>query len=189
MLGRALLCTDETEEDAMALATRTLAVKDVQVKEAAGGDLRDAGPAACAGGLDGEVPPAARVAVSCEGDPPDDAHMLGVFGEEIATQYLQGRGYTLLERNYRTVFGEADIVFRDGDEVVLVEVKTRLGLEARPEEAVDERKTRRYRNITLAYLGANAWADRVRFDVVAVNVVTPEDAVVHHFAGVCLWEG
>ena len=174
----------------MAHDTRNFAVTDVQVREMPREDgACGAGPVPCAGGTGGEVPPVARLAVSCEGTPPDGAHMLGMFGEEIAAQYLQERGYTLLDRNYRTVFGEADIVFRDGDEVVLVEVKTRLGLGASPEEAVDERKTRRYRNITLAYLGANAWADRVRFDVVAVNVVTLQDAVVHHFAGVCRWEG
>ena len=74
---------------------------------------------------------------------------LGGFGEILGVSYLEGRGYEILERNRRTPFGEADLVCRDGDETVLVEVKTRFGDTACPEEAVNEDKVRRYRKITL----------------------------------------
>jgi len=66
---------------------------------------------------------------------------LGSFGENYAVGLLQRKGYTLLQKNFRSRFGEIDIVMRDGDTLVFVEVKTRRSaLRGLPEEAVDERK-------------------------------------------------
>ena len=81
------------------------------------------------------------------------------------------------------------MVCRKGDETVLVEVKTRRGDEAYPEEAVDRRKVRRYRRITLDYLHDELWSEFVRFDVIALNVVGPHCARLRHYVGVCAWEG
>lgn len=114
---------------------------------------------------------------------------LGKLGEELASRYLESGGYTIEERNYRTSHGEADIVCHRGDETVLVEVKTRLGAHARPEEAVTHEKIRRYRNIMLDYLTREESESQVRFDVIALNVVGAHAARVHHFVGVCSWEG
>ena len=50
---------------------------------------------------------------------------IGDFGEEFAAAYLAEHHYTILERNYRTPYGELDIIAKDGDTVVFVEVKTR----------------------------------------------------------------
>ena len=117
-----------------------------------------------------------------------DRRKLGRLGEELAMRYLVVRGYEILERNRRTPFGEADLVCRDGDDTVLVEVKTRLGEAAYPEEAVDEEKMRRYRKITLDYLGKNEDCDSARFDVVAINVLSSCKARIRHLVGVCCWE-
>lgn len=160
---------------------------------------------ACGGGADGRGTPmrfgmsdGRPVGMCCLGvgvlgvEWPTDARdprKLGKLGEELATRYLTVRGYEILERNRRTPFGEADLVCRDGDETVLVEVKTRFGDTAFPEEAVDEDKVRRYRKITLDYLGKNEDCDSVRFDVVAINVLSHERARVNHYVGVCAWEG
>lgn len=114
---------------------------------------------------------------------------LGQLGEELAARYMESRGYTIEARNYRTAYGEADIICRNGDETVLVEVKTRLGAHACPEEAVTDEKVNRYRNITIDYLARRAATPYVRFDVIALNVVGPHAARVHHFVGVCSWEG
>lgn len=120
---------------------------------------------------------------------PESDRELGRLGEEIATEFLRALGYRLVGRNYRTPFGEADIVLMDGEEVVLAEVKTRRGEEALPEEAVDERKMGRYRNITLEYIRSHEEDSLVRFDVIAVNLAAPGAAHVHHFKNVCIWEG
>lgn len=114
---------------------------------------------------------------------------LGQLGEELAARYMESRGYVIEARNYRTPYGEADIICRNGDETVLVEVKTRLGAHACPEEAVTDEKIKRYRNITIDYLARRAATPCVRFDVIALNVVGPHTARVHHFVGVCSWEG
>lgn len=118
-----------------------------------------------------------------------DPHQLGELGEHIAARYLKRWGYTILERNYRTEYGEADIVCTKDDTVVLVEVKTRLGADALPEEAVTAQKIRKYRKITLSYTMGHEWFDSVRLDVLAINIVKPRRAQVHHFMGVCEWEG
>lgn len=118
-----------------------------------------------------------------------DPHQLGELGEHIAARYLRMYDYKILERNYRCGQGEADIICTKDDSVILVEVKTRLGGEARPEEAVDASKLRRYKRITLQYLMSHEWFESVRLDVVAVNIVEEHRAQVHHFMGVCAWEG
>lgn len=120
---------------------------------------------------------------------PESDRELGRLGEDLAVRFLESLGYRLIGRNYRTPFGEADVVLRDGEEVVLAEVKTRRGSEALPEEAVDGRKQSRYRDITLEYLREHREDELVRFDVVAVNVVSAEAASIHHFTNVCIWEG
>ena len=118
-----------------------------------------------------------------------DPHQLGELGEHIAARYLKRWGYTILERNYRTEYGEADIVCTKDDTIVLVEVKTRLGADALPEEAVTAQKIRKYRKITLSYTMSHEWFDSVRLDALAINIVKPRRAQVHHFMGVCEWEG
>ena len=58
---------------------------------------------------------------------PQDLHkkFLGKKGEKLVVEYLKKHGYKILKTNYRTPFGEADIIAEDGDEIVFVEVKTR----------------------------------------------------------------
>ena len=118
-----------------------------------------------------------------------DPHQLGKLGEHIAARYLRRWGYKILERNYRTAAGEADLVCVKEDTVVLVEVKTRLGADALPEDAITAEKIRKYRRITLDYLRTHEWFESVRLDALAINIVRPRRAQVHHFMGICEWEG
>ncbi len=118
-----------------------------------------------------------------------DPHQLGELGEHIAARYLRMYDYKILERNYRCHQGEADIICTKDDSIVLVEVKTRLGADAHPEDAVNASKLLRYKRITLEYLMSHEWFENVRLDVLAVNIVEAHRAQVHHFVGVCAWEG
>lgn len=97
---------------------------------------------------------------------------LGWCGEEFACVYLEEQGFEIVTRNWTCPGGEADIVARDGCDLVLVEVKTRLQGRGRkrvvPELAVDAAKRRRYLNIATC-AAVEFDVDCLRFDVVAVT--------------------
>ena len=95
---------------------------------------------------------------------------LGRAGEKRGAKYLKKRGYKILATNYRTPFGEADIVAKEGDTVVFCEVKTRSGDRfGTPAEAVGPDKRRRYMQIA-RYYQMNAGEEvNVRFDVLEVS--------------------
>lgn len=100
-----------------------------------------------------------------------DRQTLGKLGEDLACRELSGRGYAILARRYRSRFGEIDIVCRDGDAIVFVEVRARKTARAgRAAESLVPRKRRRLAAMALDYL---AWThqigSRCRFDVVAID--------------------
>lgn len=98
---------------------------------------------------------------------------LGREGERLALHTLQGLGYTCVARNYRCALGEVDVVARDGETLVFVEIKTRKGrgLEY-AKSAVTERKKRQLSKVALSYMKANHCCDaKARFDVVAICMV------------------
>ena len=102
---------------------------------------------------------------------PQDVHkkLLGKKGEKLVEKYLFERGYTLLKRNFRTPFGEADLVMQDKDEIVFVEVKTRISEEfGTPREAVGREKQKRYYKIALCYGEKTGNEPNARFDVAEV---------------------
>ncbi|WLE95148.1 MAG: YraN family protein [Candidatus Electrothrix communis] len=93
----------------------------------------------------------------------------GRSGEALAAQYLEQQGYIILERNYRLRIGEVDIIARDGEYLVFIEVKTRRSTRfGSPFEAVDARKQQQIVKIASAYLQGKELP--VRFDVVAVHL-------------------
>lgn len=96
---------------------------------------------------------------------------LGPEGEARAEGLLSGLGYRLLERGYRRRVGEIDLIMRDGETVVFVEVKARSSSRfASPEAAVGARKRERVVKTALAYLRAKGLRGvSLRFDVVAVE--------------------
>ncbi len=102
-------------------------------------------------------------------------------GEALAALFLRLKGYRIEARNWRCPMGEIDIVARDRDTLVFVEVKTRGGGSAgRPEEAVDEHKRRRLVLLAQAYLGRlHGEPPPCRFDVVAVERRRPLPRIRH----------
>lgn len=97
---------------------------------------------------------------------------LGRTGEHLAAETLIGRGYRILERNFRCSYGEIDLVAEDENDLIFIEVKTRRGTAyGRPEEAVTLRKQRKLLEIASYYLDLHACSDRSwRIDVVAVQL-------------------
>lgn len=107
---------------------------------------------------------------------------LGRKGEEAAARFLYKRGYEILERNWSCFAGEADIIARDGETLVFVEVKTRKNCERGfPSEHVSATKRDRYEKIALAYVADHSDVDvPIRFDVVAIVVVAANKAMIRH---------
>lgn len=110
----------------------------------------------------------------------------GRLGEDAARRYLQDRGLNFLLANYRTRRGEIDLVMREGDWLVFVEVKTRTrGGWTRPSAAVDKGKRRRLSRAALTYLKSLPEPrKRVRFDVVEVLLESGAVAEVRHLRDV-----
>ena len=97
----------------------------------------------------------------------------GKKGEDIAVVYLKSAGYRIVERNYKCLFGEIDIVAKDGDTVVFVEVKSRKSEEfGDPQVAVGLEKQKKISKISLKYLEEkHLYHCNARFDVVAIKML------------------
>ncbi len=104
----------------------------------------------------------------------------GQKGEDIAANFLKGKGYKILHRNYRTPLGEADIIICDNDILIFVEVKARTGNAfGEPFEAVDFRKQGKLKKIALYYLKVHKSERPVRFDVVSIISRNGKDEIKH----------
>ena len=94
----------------------------------------------------------------------------GIDCETIAVNCLKEHGYQIIKRNYRTKFGEIDIIAKDGDTIVFVEVKARKSTAYNPKEAVTGSKKRKISMVALYYLKTTRQTNvRARFDVVAID--------------------
>lgn len=111
---------------------------------------------------------------------------LGAYGERLAERYLCARGLTILDRNWRCDHGELDLVLREGDVLVLCEVKTRRhARRGHPLEAVDEGKLARMHRLAALWQEARGVrpAD-VRLDVVGILLPRGGVPVIEHVRGV-----
>ncbi|GAA4332491.1 YraN family protein [Streptomyces venetus] len=113
---------------------------------------------------------------------------MGKYGESLAARRLAEAGLTVLERNWRSGrAGEIDIVARDGDVLVVCEVKTRrAGPFEHPMAAVTPRKAERLRDLAERWIQTHGGAPPggVRIDVVGVLLPARGAAVVEHVRGV-----
>lgn len=104
---------------------------------------------------------------------------LGKSGEDLAAEFLKTQNYQIIARNSRNKFGEIDIIAKDGDFVVLVEVKTKQYIsQGRPEEQVDWFKQRKLRLLARA-LSKDYPENSIRIDVVAIDLTLPEPKINH----------
>ncbi len=107
---------------------------------------------------------------------------LGRRGEDLAHRYLRSAGFTVLARNYRPGGGqsEVDIVARDGDILVFVEVKSRTSAEyGAPDRAIGSEKQKQITRAARRYAArAGIEWNRVRFDTVSV-IFTQPPAIIH----------
>jgi len=112
-----------------------------------------------------------RLLMRGHADPKSRAELARI-GEDAAARYLQSQGYAILERNYQTPLGEIDIIARQGQELVFVEVKSRTPSDSfAPSGSVTQHKRRKLVKLAQFYMARRARRDqRCRFDVVEVTL-------------------
>jgi putative endonuclease len=110
------------------------------------------------------------------------AHALGRSGEAAAVAYLKRKKFDILERGFRFHRGEIDIIARDRDALVFIEVKTRQRWQhGLPEESVTPAKQRQIRRLAEAYLQISRQTERsCRFDVLALTFDENEGYRIRH---------
>ncbi len=99
------------------------------------------------------------------------AKELGIQGEVTAKEYLENLGYKIVATNYKNKIGEIDIICKDKDVLVFVEVKTRQSIKfGYPREAVNYYKQQKIRNVASGYLKFKGLYEKVavRFDVIDI---------------------
>lgn len=97
---------------------------------------------------------------------------LGEKGEDIAAAFLKKEGYKIVEQNYRTPFGEIDIIAYDGTALVFIEVKARMNPTfAVPQLAVNRKKQQHIVKSAMSYISSKRIKDKgLRFDVIAISI-------------------
>ncbi|MGB3778119.1 MAG: YraN family protein [Tunicatimonas sp.] len=113
------------------------------------------------------------------------AHRRGKQGEEMATRFLQEKGLTLVAKNYRHRRDEIDLVMRDRDTLVFVEVKLRRNANfGDPETFVDQSQAERIAEAADHYVHEMEWEGNIRFDIVAITL-QPQITIEHFEDAFC----
>ena len=111
---------------------------------------------------------------------------LGALGETVAAAHLEAQGLKVVDCNFRTRYGEVDLIAEDSGTLVFVEVKTRRSLAfGAPEESVTPRKRARLAKVAAAYLQLHGIEQRDwRIDVVGVALQRTGPATINHVRAV-----
>ncbi|MGI6486719.1 MAG: YraN family protein [Syntrophothermaceae bacterium] len=110
---------------------------------------------------------------------------MGRRAETRAADYLQQKGYTIVDRNYYTRYGELDIICEQGDTIVFVEVRSkRSSTFGTPEESITSAKIARLRKTALSWLAEKGtrWYPNLRFDVVTIRKEVG-NTIINHIEG------
>ncbi len=112
--------------------------------------------------------------------PHKEKNEIGKAGEEIALDFFKNKGYRIMEKNYKTVFGEIDIIAKDKDTIVFIEVKTRTDISfGYPFEAVNPKKRKKIKNVALSYMKRFKKELPSRFDVLSINFEEGRNKIEH----------
>lgn len=106
---------------------------------------------------------------------------LGALGEQIALEYLLGLGYQILEKNWSNGHKEIDIIAKDDDTIVIVEVKTRRStFLVEPEASVDVFKQRHLIWAANSYVNKYQYDLDVRFDIISIVIDRNNEKRIEH---------
>lgn len=111
----------------------------------------------------------------------------GKIGEDIAKEYLKKKGYNIKEENYKTKYGETDLIAMKENILVFVEVRTKTGERfGAPEQTINKMKINKLRRNALAYATIKKWKGPYRID--AVCIVLNQDHTINrldHYENIC----
>lgn len=108
-------------------------------------------------------------------------HEIGKLGEDLACKYLQDKGYKIIERNFEARQGEIDIIAKDQNELVFIEVKTRSNISyGKPAEAVNEIKQNHLIKTIEYYVYSRHLEDEfIRIDIIEIYLLKNKYRVNH----------
>ena len=107
---------------------------------------------------------------------------IGIKGEQIAAEFLQNKGYNIVNRNWRSGHKEIDIVASKGDTLIFFEVKTRTSIDfGFPEEAVTRKKQQHLKFAAKDYMQHNPGFFYIRFDIISIMLEGEEVKELLHF--------
>lgn len=109
--------------------------------------------------------------------------LLGQLGENIAREYLEKKGYNIIEQNYKTKYAEIDLVAKKDDVLIFVEVRSKTGEQfGSPEDTINREKKRRLKMNSKGYVYRVKWKEGYRIDAICI-VFNPDQTVfrlTHH---------
>ena len=112
---------------------------------------------------------------------------LGAWGEQLAVDYLLRKGYTIMERDWKSGHRDIDIIAKNGDVVVFVEVKTRRNrVFGEPEEAIDFHKLQNLQQAINHYVKYKHIRQPIRFDIVSIVGTIGNTPDIRHIQDVTL---
>ncbi len=99
------------------------------------------------------------------------------IGEEIAKEYLENKGYQIIEQNYRTKYSEIDLIVKKDDILIFVEVRTKKsGAFVAPEESINQKKLKKLYWNAEAYVSAKKYKGQYRIDAICI-ILKPDNAI------------
>lgn len=112
---------------------------------------------------------------------------LGKWGEDLAAEYLEKKGYTIVERDWKSGRRDIDIIALDDGVVVFVEVKTRRNrLFGEPEDAIDYHKLQNLQQAINHYIRFRKIRQEVRFDIISIVGTIGSEPDIQHIQNVAL---
>lgn len=115
----------------------------------------------------------------------NQSQKIGQVGEEIATDFLKKKGYKILDKNFKTKWGELDIVASHKKAIIFVEVKTlikKTNSEFLPEDEITFHKASQLQKMTQIYLSAKKLPLDIdqQIDIIAIEFNTIDDYIIRH---------
>lgn len=107
---------------------------------------------------------------------------VGSFGEMLAIRYLENLNYKILDRNFNTSYGEIDIIAKEKNEYVFIEVKTRTSKKyGGPAEAVNFKKEKHIQNASKVYIYKHKLENKyIRYDIIEIYFIDKEKYYINH---------
>lgn len=113
---------------------------------------------------------------------------LGRWGEDLATTFLEEKGWQIIERDWKSGHHDLDIIAKEGNTLVIVEVKTRRSrLFGNPEESIDYKKRLSLQSAINHYVKTHYFGNSIRFDIISIVGTIGSKAEIDHIMDVQLF--